>query len=1578
MESPIRILVVDDDLEVVRATCRTLEQAGYATLTAVTGAQVLPVLRAQPAQLVLLDRQLPEVDGLEICRQIKADPALAEVLVVIVSGVHTDSEARIAGLEAQADGYIERPLGNRELRARVAAFVRLVRLNQALSGQAETLRVQRLELELQNEELRRAQAQLVAERARYFDLYDLAPVGYVTLSEPGLILEANLAAAGLLGVARGVLLGQPLARFILLEDAGRYHRLHQRLLAEGTPQAAELRVAKSEGTPCWAHLTATAAQDAAGAPVCRVVLSDITANKQAEVELRESHEVLRGILNVTRDGFWRVNARGALLEVNPRYVQQSGYTRAELLRLNITDLDPQVSAAFIGENSRRTAGQGSDQFETIHRRKDGTIWHVEASVTCPADARGDFFVFLRDITERKQAQAALAHSAARHQSILQTAMDGFWLVDPEGRLLEVNETYCQMSGYRAPELLAMRVVDLEASEAAAATAAHLQRIIAQGADRFESRHRRKDGSVFEVEVSVQYQPAAGGPFVSFLRDITVRKQAESALRQSEERFRLSMEATSDGLWDWNIQTGAGYFSPGYYRMLGYELSNFAMDGKAWQALMHPDDRERSLQANQDCIAGRSEHFEVEFRLQARSGAWCWILGRGKCIERDAQGRALRLVGTHMDITARKQAEAALRESEATFRALADTLPLAIYLSAGVEQVSEYVSPTMVKLFGYTKADIPCVTQWWPLAYPEETYRRQVAAEWTRRVEHSLATQSPIEPMETVVTCKDGSQKYVAWGFITLGQKNYAFGLDLTERKRAEQAVNREQALSKAIIDSILGAFYVLDETGHYVRWNAYQRDEILGQPEARVAGMDMTETIHPDDRALVRSKMVAALGRGLDETVEGRVLLRGGPAYRWLLMTGRQVMIEGRPFLVGIGIDITERKQAEAALRERFKELTCLYGVSSLVALPGIALDEMLDQTTRLIPPGWQFPEVTAARVVVGGLIFQTPHFRETPWRLAGEVVVNGQLVGQVQVCYLEERPASHEGPFLAEERALLNAIAERLGLAIERKQSEAALRASEARFRAVTDSATDAIISADSAGHIVGWNRGAERIFGYTEAEVRGQSLTQLLPFRYQQWHLAGIARLQAEGERHVIGKTVEVAGCHRDGHEFPLELSLGEWQLAEGRFFTAIIRDISTRKAAEEKVRELSMAVEQSPVSIVITDPVGNIEYVNPKFMAVTGYTAAEVLGQNPRVLKSGETSAEGYRELWQTITDGREWRGEFHNRKKSGELFWESVSISPIRDPVGRITRFVAVKEDITARKQAEAERSRMEVQLRQAQKLESIGQLAAGIAHEINTPTQYIGDNTRFLQDAFKDISQALGHYERLLEAARQQQVTPELVAATTAAVAAADLAYLAQEVPKSIEQTLQGVARVAKIVRAMKDFSHPGSEEKVQTDLNQAIESTVTVAHNEWKYVADLDLALDPQLPRVPCLPGEINQVILNLVINAAHAIGDVVGDGASGKGRIHVSTSRQGDWAEIRVQDTGTGIPESARARIFDPFFTTKVVGKGTGQGLTIAHSVVVQQHGGTIEFETELGKGTTFLVRLPLQPGPAAQARSA
>jgi two-component system NtrC family sensor kinase len=294
-----------------------------------------------------------------------------------------------------------------------------------------------------------------------------------------------------------------------------------------------------------------------------------------------------------------------------------------------------------------------------------------------------------------------------------------------------------------------------------------------------------------------------------------------------------------------------------------------------------------------------------------------------------------------------------------------------------------------------------------------------------------------------------------------------------------------------------------------------------------------------------------------------------------------------------------------------------------------------------------------------------------------------------------------------------------------------------------------------------------------------------------------------------------------------------------------------------------------------------------------------------------------------------------------------------------------------DEARGRLQAEIdERNRMEVQLRHAQKLESIGQLAAGIAHEINTPTQYIGDNTHFLQDAFGELGGVIAAV-RALGGSAAAPPAPDRLAELRAAADRADLGYLQEEIPKAIQQSLEGVGRVAKIVRAMKEFSHPGSAEKTPVDLNRAIESTLTVATNEWKYVARLETDFAPALPPVPLLPGEFNQVVLNLVVNAAHAIAEAAGPRGE-KGVITVATRRDGDWAEVHVGDTGTGIPEHVRGRIFEPFFTTKGVGKGSGQGLAIARSVVVDKHGGTIAFETTPGRGTTFVVRLPLAPSAA------
>ncbi|MCS7089266.1 MAG: PAS domain S-box protein [Verrucomicrobiota bacterium] len=492
------------------------------------------------------------------------------------------------------------------------------------------------------------------------------------------------------------------------------------------------------------------------------------------------------------------------------------------------------------------------------------------------------------------------------------------------------------------------------------------------------------------------------------------------------------------------------------------------------------------------------------------------------------------------------------------------------------------------------------------------------------------------------------------------------------------------------------------------------------------------------------------------------------------------------------------------------------------------------------------------------------------------------------------------------------------------------------------------------------------------SEAEVLGKSDYDLLPRHVAAACFADDMRVILQGEP-VLNRR-ELIINHLGGHQW-LETTKLPLRDDQGTIvgLVGIGRDITAHLEAEQRLRMLSQAIEQSPASVVITDAQARIEYVNPRFTELTGYTLEEVRGQNPRILKSGKMDPAVYRDLWETLLRGQTWRGEFYNRKKNGELYWEQAIVAPIKDETGRITHYLAMKEDITELRRAREERDRMEIQLRQAQKLEAIGQLAAGIAHEINTPMQYVGDNTRFVQDAFRQLAPLLQQVLAwAMESGPAPAVDPRLDQLRNQAQQT-DLEYLLEEVPKAMEQTLQGVERVTRIVRAMKEFSHPGTTEKTLTDLNHAIETTVTVSRNEWKYVAEMELDLDPQLPMVQCLPGELNQALLNLIVNAAHAIAERLGPQPTTKGKITIRTRRENGWVEIRITDTGCGISENIRHRIFEPFFTTKPVGRGSGQGLPIVRNVVVDKHGGSVDFESVVGQGTTFILRLPV---PRQEAR--
>ena len=408
-----------------------------------------------------------------------------------------------------------------------------------------------------------------------------------------------------------------------------------------------------------------------------------------------------------------------------------------------------------------------------------------------------------------------------------------------------------------------------------------------------------------------------------------------------------------------------------------------------------------------------------------------------------------------------------------------------------------------------------------------------------------------------------------------------------------------------------------------------------------------------------------------------------------------------------------------------------------------------------------------------------------------------------------------------------------------------------------------------------------------------------------------------------------------------------------------TAELREESANRRQAE---EFSAAVLQStpdPILVITAD--GIVLHASASVETTLGWAPDELVGENVVTLLPDPGS-------WQIGDLGRPLpeaergsRGAVRQvrlRRRDTELIPAEITVARVANVSSAM--FVAIVRDLSAR-------VRLERELEDARRLEAVGQLAAGVAHEINTPTQFVGDNTRFLRDGFDDLRGVVAKAAELAGVVGEDGPAGRVAAELRDLVAAADLDYLDAEIPRAIEQSLEGIGRVRKIVQSMKEFSHPGTEAMTNVDLNHAIEATVTVATSEWKYVAEMVMDFDADLPPVPCLPGEINQVVLNMIVNAAHAIADVVGEGSGQKGKITITTRREGDVAVIQIADTGGGIPETVRERIFEPFFTTKEIGKGTGQGLAIAHGVVVKKHRGVVDFETEAGKGTTFVIRLPL-----------
>jgi PAS domain S-box-containing protein len=485
--------------------------------------------------------------------------------------------------------------------------------------------------------------------------------------------------------------------------------------------------------------------------------------------------------------------------------------------------------------------------------------------------------------------------------------------------------------------------------------------------------------------------------------------------------------------------------------------------------------------------------------------------------------------------------------------------------------------------------------------------------------------------------------------------------------------------------------------------------------------------------------------------------------------------------------------------------------------------------------------------------------------------------------------------------------------------------------------------------------NYSREEIIGHTSAELQFFS------------DPADRDRLFVEVQKQGFAYCLQMPYCMKGGEVRDGLVSAQVIQLNGEPHLLATILDVTERTQADNRLREseekFRCLFNSSRDAIVTLDP-GSLRFAgaNPATLTMFGaknlseLTESGPANLSPARQPDGRMSIDGAQAMVAAAMQDGSISFEWTHQRMDGQEFLTTVLLT--RMETGGKSFLQGTIRDIS-------DLRRVELELEHARKLEAVGQLAAGIAHEINTPTQYVGDGVHFLEEAWQGYRRLLGQYRRALDALTAMGGHETLVDQIRKTEEDIDLAYLDANVPGSFASCQDGVSRITTIVRAMKEFAHPDQREKARADLNQALQTTLAIARNEYKYVAEIATDLG-DLPPVLCHVGDLNQVFLNLIVNAAHAISDVVGPSGS-KGKIRIRSWREGEIVHIDIADTGSGIPGSIRHRIFEPFFTTKGVGKGSGQGLAIARSIVIDKHGGALTFESEMGKGTTFSIRLPI-----------
>ena len=1325
--------------------------------------------------------------------------------------------------------------------------------------------------------------------------------------------------------------------------------------------------------------------------------------READAALQEGEEKFRGLSDATFEGV-ATNEGGEILEANRAFAQMFGYEVTEILGMSTLDFTLPEYHDLALEHAR----SGSEEpFEAVGVRKDGTELDIEVrNKALNRDSRHIMVTAVRDVTERKRVERRLRETEARYRELVEQLPAIIYVQEwaEPGATTYISPQAERVLGYPLQRFTSdpeWWVGLLHPDDRDRVLAEHERTNEAGDAFRTEYRMRASDGRYlwFSDEAEL-VRDEEGRPLYwqGVQVDVTERKEAEEKLKRSEERFRLVAQATNEVIWDNDLRTNAQVWDGAIEAMFGYSPGEVGDDAGWWEERLHPDDRERVVSSTEAFVRDSGEIWSEEYRFRRADGTYAEVADRALLV-RDEAGEPVRMLGSMMDVTERRRAEEELRESEERYRTLVETVQEGIAFVAPEGGVINYCNEAYAEILGLTPDEIVGKSFF---DFLEGKEREKTLRQ--RELRHEGVSSA----YEVTATAADGTEKIIsATGSpIFHADGSYAGAVqtivDVTESRRAERELREAEERFRSAFDDAAIGMALNDLDGRFTQVNR-SLCEMLGYTEEELLSRSFRDITHPDDLDASADRV----GKLLRGEIEGYGLEK-----RYLHANGHPVWValsvsavrdpQGRPlYLIAQMQDVTERKAAETQLRKSQASLAEAQRMARIgnweydltteeviwsdevFRVYGFAPQEFVPTFERLLEMVHPDDRHLLIERLEGAVD------RDEPYDFEHRVILPD---GTERIVHRRARVVRDEdgGPLrmvgtvqnVTERKRAEEEIRE-LNETLERRVEErtaqlrdtlAELRESEERYSLVVAGSNDGIFDWDIPAGTIFWN---DRLF-----EILGLSPSDFTPTIEDFFGLVHPEDRQRVSESLTAhlerGEEfdVEFGMRHADG-SYRACVSRGKAQRGEnGRPYrmAGSLSDITERKRAEEELRLRDRAIAASSNGIVISDPTlpdNPLIYVNPAFEAMTGYAAEEAIGYNCRFLQGSDRDQPTLDELRAAVREGRERQVVLRNYRKDGSLFYNELSVSPVRDGAGNITHFVGIQNDVTERKRAEEEIRELNETL-ESRVEERTAQLRSAIVE-----LEWASGNLRSAKEEAESANRAKSEF--LANMSHEIRTPMNGVIGMTGLLLDTDLADEQREYVDTIR--LSGESLLS-IINDILDFSKIEAGEMrleaINFDLRTAVEDVVAIfaerAHDKGLELAclvdyDVPTALEGD-------PGRIRQILTNLIGNAIKFTeeGEVVLRAELVEENPERATVR------ISVKDTGIGMTEDQQERVFESFSqadasTTRRYG-GTGLGLTISRQLV-ELMGGEIGVESEPDVGSTFFFTLPLkkQPGNARRA---